>query len=228
MRNPSINQVQPLELFTTAALYALLLFTSVACAAPLERSTTEKSSDGDLLRGVLANSTNDVRYALLNGGNPNRIYGPGFSEWAMCAATRKGSEDILTLLLDNAGNPSLVNAPAAYTKEHPLTCALSRGNREAFNILISAGADLALTTCLECRERRFDSLFVAALNSSNLDIARELLDVVKVSDDDLRALVNLIETRQTLPGSEFARYTLEFVDYLAERGITAVPPYPME
>ena len=146
----------------------------------------------------------------------------------MCAATRNGSEDILRLLLENAGDPSLVNAPAGFSKEHPLTCALSKGNRKAFDLLVSAGANLALRTCLECSESKLNSLFFAALASSNFDIARELLDVIPVSEEELKALARIIETRQTLPGSEHARYTLEFVDYLAERGITAVPPYPME
>jgi len=228
MRNSSIDRAQPLALLTAIALCVSLLFTTGACAASRERGTTEESSDGDLLRGVLAQSQRAVKDALRQGGNPNRIFGKSFYEWAMCAATRKGSEDILELLLNNDGNPSLVNAPAAFNKEHPLTCAMSRGNREAFDILVSAGADLALTTCLGCGEKGHSSLFFAALASSNFDIARELLDVMPVSENDLRALADLIETRQTLPGSEHARYTLEFVDYLAERGITAVPPYPME
>jgi len=215
-------------MFTTFALCVSLLFTTGACAASKERGTTEESSDGDLLRAVLASSPRAVKDALRRGGNPNRIFGPSFSEWAMCAATRKGREDVLKLLLENAGDPSLVNAPASYTREHPLTCALSKGNREAFDILASAGADLALTTCVGCENRRLNSLFFAALTSSNFDIARELLDVMPVSEDELKALARIIETRQTLPGSEHARYTLEFVDYLAERGITAVPPYPME
>lgn len=228
MRNSTIESPRTRAMLTAILLCSSLLFTAAACATSNNRGSTEKSRDGDLLRAVLDQSPRAVKEALSDGGNPNRIFGPSFEAWAMCAATRKGSEKILELLLTNDGNPSLVNAPASYRKEHPLTCALSKGNKKAFKMLVGAGADIGLMTCLGCEEGSQRSLFFAALTSSNFDIARELLDVLPVSDAELMILANIIETRNTLPGSEHARYTLEFIDYLAERGITAVLPYPMD
>ena len=228
MRHTSIDQTQPINLFPVIALFVSLLFTAGACAASKERGTTEESRDGDLLRGVLANSSHAVESAMRSGGNPNRVFGSNFYEWAMCAATEEGREEILELLIDQGGNPNLVNSPAAFPKNYPLTCSLFKQNRKAYDILVTAGADLTIQPCYGCGKNSRDTLITTALNTSNFDVARELLDILPVTEIDIQALKQTVEHRQTLPGSEHARYTLEFVDYLAERGITAVPPYPME
>jgi len=205
-----------------------MLFTTGACAAPKERGPIEDSSDGELLRGVLAGSTRTVKDALRQGGNPNRIFGKGFYEWAMCAATQKGREEILDLLIIQGGDPNRVNSPAVFPKKFPLTCALFKRNRKAYDILVNAGADLTIQPCHGCNESARDTLITTALNTSNFDVARELLEILPVTDFDIQALTQTVKNRRTRPGGSLARYTLEFVDYLAERGITAVPPYPME
>jgi len=228
MRHTSIDRTQLINLFPIVALCASLLISAGACAASEERGTTEESTDGDLLRGVLANSSHAVENAIRGGGNSNRIFGSSFYEWAMCAATEDGKEEILELLIDQGGNPNLVNPPAAFPKKYPLTCSLFKQNRKAYDILLNAGADLTIQPCYGCGENSRDTLITTALNTSNFDVARELLDILPVSEIDIQALKQTVEHRQTLPGSEHARYTLEFIDYLAERGITAVPPYPME
>lgn len=228
MQHTAIGKVRSCKKCMAIALCSLFFFTAAAFGASSKNKITEDSSDGDLLRAVLANSLVDLGKALKEGGDPNRIFGSSAYEWAMCAATLPGNEKVLELLIDNGGNPNLNNSPAAFTKEYPLTCALTKRNRKSYDILVSAGADLTISSCPDCGPGSDDSLILTALYTGNFDVVAELLHLVPVTEADISALKNTVESSHTLRGSPNARYTLEFIDYLAKRGITAVPPYPMD
>lgn len=208
--------------------FTMALASTVSCAAMTERGTNERSADGDLLRAVHARSIEAIDDALQRGGDPNRIFGRSYNEWAMCAATRKGSEFILAKLLANGGNPSLVNPPASSSVECPLTCSMIRGNRKAHGISVKVGAGLTVESCIDCAPGARHSLIFSASGTGRFDIARELLDVLTPTEADIRALTFVVEKTHTLVGSPNARYTLEFVEYLADPGIAATPPCPME
>lgn len=229
MCHSTLGRLIPKALNLLIATCTVLLFTQGACAAtPGNHQITEESSDGDLIRAVLEKSPQAVKHALSEGGNPNRIFGTSFNDWAMCAATTKGSEKILEILIESGGNPNLKNPPAAFPMKLPLTCALFKQNRASYDVLVAAGANLDTAPCAGCGASSRDTLFTTALFTNNFDVAKEIMDTRPITDSDIQILKSIIENRRTLPGSILAQYTIEFIEYLAERGITAVPPHPMD
>jgi len=209
---------------TVAAFSALLL--PLTLVFSVATASENDSASRDLLQAILTGDSDAFENAVALGADPNRIFGRFDDEWAMCAATQEGKEKYLARLISIGGDPNLVNEEAGFSDEYPATCAMINGNKVAFDVLIESGANPNALTCRGCGPERQDSLFIAAIGSATFDIALELLHLTTVSEDDLVRLASILESRRTRPGSDTARITWKFADYLRERGIDVNPAVP--
>lgn len=171
---------------------SLLTTTTVAGAAIAD-------ADRQLLKAILADDAVAFEQAVGMGADANAIVGKWEDGWAMCAATVPGKESYLRRLLAIGGNPDLTN-PRDNAVETPAICSMVNRNPAAFDILIAAGADPNRIACSACPLPSQTSLYRAALELRNFDIALRLLELVAISPQDMLYTKELVERSTTLQG----------------------------
>ena len=209
----------------TRVILILMAIVSISMSMAVKGDVTggEKSSDVDLFQAIFKGDMDALDIALAQGANPNRIFGLGDEDWAMCYATTSGRELMLSKLLAAGGDVDLWNNGANPISARPITCAMLNSNFEAYRILKEASANLEAKLCNSCEGTGDRSIFYMALSSRNLDIATDLVNSVTLTENDIDLLHLVVAEFPMLRNETTESYMDVFVKKLADYGIEAEP-----
>ena len=169
-----------------------------------------------LLLTLLRQNKSGFKHLLENGANPNLLVDTG--ESVIMYATRAEDAEWLQLALKHGGNPNLTGAR---NKEPPLHDSIIFRRKENMRLLITAGADLNL------QDGVGDTPLITAASLNAYDIVYELLEIgadYRIHNLSNVTIADRIARSPMDPKNELARWRGKVIEWLAQRGIKAVPP----
>ncbi len=140
--------------------------------------------------------------------------------WLMCEVARPGRMKLLKHAIESGGDINLVRPNTAQSYSSPLMCAIAYRNKEAFDYLLSLGADPNIEGCPECDAEDQYLPFREALARNQFQMAYELIGVTKMTELELETTRFALEDVRYLPRPEESQeeYRIKLAGYLESKG----------
>ncbi len=171
----------------------LLLVYCVWMSSALAADSAEL--DRELLLSLVAKDMEGAREALEKGANPEAVLGRDLADHAMCAAIDDSSSRFLELLVEYGASPNAYFDVGYGNRRTPLACSVYLWNFEAFDFLLTHGADPSVDLNKESIEkfRNWQTAFTAALNGKRYPMALRLLQLYELHPAELKRLAYNLE-----------------------------------
>ncbi len=165
--------------------------------------------------------------ALENGADPNRMFSGDPNDWAMCYATRSGSEKYLQTLVDFGGQVDLVNPDnPSQLSSMPIACSIHHRNANSFEFLVQAGVDVDVNLCVNCDPKFVTSPLIVSLIAGEYTTTLRLIDLSTVRKKDVDGMIIAMENWPLIESSRHYPARLKIIQYLQDSGYSIDPWVP--
>ncbi len=193
---------------------ALLLGLSPALKA-------ETRADVQVLKSIWGVDIQQFKSALANGYDVNGFVEGRSRDWLMCDVTRPDRIAFLKHAVSKGGDVDLIKPGISQAFSSPLMCAISFGNKEAFDYLLANGADPNIIVCPKCESKHRDLPITTALYRSQFQMAFELIEKTNITTNELETMRGRLEDSRYLPDVGKVSqepYRLKLAEYLESKG----------
>lgn len=183
-------------------------------------SLAETSADRAVLKSIIEIDIKTFKQLIAEGYDVNSFMDHEDEYWLMCEVARPGRFKLLIHAIKSGGDINLVRPKTSQSYSSPLMCAISHGNKQAFDYLLSLGADPNIVGCPEC-ELEYQYLPLReALVSDQFQMAFELIAVTNMTELELEGIRYTLEDVRYLPNPETSQeeYRLKLASYLESKG----------
>lgn len=184
---------------------------------------TATEIDYALRDALLAENFQGFSDQLALGGDPTAWFENSREGWVLCAATQSGREKYLQLLIDSDSDINYLQSNINTLLTLPLGCAVTFDNIRAMEMLIAAGANPALQTCLKCGDRFPMSILAEAVIVRKYDLAVWLVDKGDYSDEQVASVIYMIEKSPVDESATINEARLELVQRIRDLGFKISP-----
>jgi len=190
---------------------------------PEKRDVIATEQDYALRDAFIARDLARFEYWLIAGGDPTVWFEHAQDGWVYCAATERGLESYLQLIIDKGFDVNFRQTHVHTTSSRPLTCAVRFDNFRALELLVSAGADPAVRLCLTCDGRMPRSVMDQAANVGKYHLAAWLVDKGNYSDAQFNTVIYGIENFPVDESNPRNALRLELAERIREQGFEVNP-----
>nr|MBX2836799.1 hypothetical protein [Gammaproteobacteria bacterium] len=140
--------------------------------------------------------------------------------WLMCDVTQPGRLKYLKHAVKMGGDVNRIKTGISQSYSAPLMCAISYGNKAAFDFLLANGANPNIVVCRSCEPKYRRSPMSEALFSDEYKMAFELIPVTNVTEEELEVARLVLEDSRYWPKPEESQeeYRQKIAAYLESKG----------
>ncbi len=183
-------------------------------------SFADNMADRAMLESMVENDIKRFKKLIADGYDVNSFMDHKDEYWLMCEVARPGRMKLLKHAIESGGDIDLVRLQTSQSRSSPLMCAISHGNKEAFDYLLLLGANPNIVGCPECELKHQYLPFREALANRQYQMAYELLDVTNMTELELETIRFSVEDVRyfATPEESQEEYRLKLASYLESKG----------
>ena len=141
----------------------------------------------------------------------------------LCLSTHPARLEYLNRLIDFGVDPSVRDPEGASQTAVPLICAAREYSPTSFELLLDAGADSEISTCLTCEGSHYTLVAQLARDPELLAMIFERRELNSTEMDGLARYIERFYIHKTFNGKPVGEY---YAEYLQERGQEVTPKGP--
>jgi len=183
-------------------------------------SLLHASDEAAMLNSIVENDLQRFKQLIEDGYDVNSFMDHEDGYWLMCEVARPGRFELLKHAINVGGDIDLVKPGMSQSYASPLMCAISHGNKQVFDYLLTLGADPNIVVCPECAVNHQNSPIQEALISDEFQMAYELIPITKMTKRELEGIRFSVEDFRYFPpqGESQEEYRLKLASYLEGKG----------